>query len=284
MTHCHLLAKAGPYSSLCQAIKNPNLPLAWFGSLFSSSFHSTAAKNEARVPNPQARLERPRLVNPQEMDRVGNPLFRLRADTAVNRASDEFLGPIKKWDLRNRVVYPPVEEVKKFYADREEECPRIQPRFVVHSRQQIRGKHRSLNYAAFMVMGLNVDDAIDQLDLHPFKQAEELKETIQEAVDMAVNEHGIEFRSNMYVGHSRVSRGQYVIGARKRAFGNFQKIKYEYSNYVVCLIEGKAPEDFFPHDHYCPEYMIETRLKQLRQRKIHWDLQLDRPTWGTKRC
>ena len=61
-----------------------------------------------------------------------------RSDTAENRINEELLEPIKKWDLRNRVVYPPVEEVKKYYEDREEECPRIQPPFVVHSRQQIR--------------------------------------------------------------------------------------------------------------------------------------------------
>ena len=45
-----------------------------------------------------------------------------------------------------------------------------------------------------MIMGMNVDDAIDQLDLHPFKECTELKETILEAVDLAINQHGMEFR------------------------------------------------------------------------------------------
>ena len=60
------------------------------------------------------------------------------SDTAENRADPELLKPLPKWDLRNRVVYPPIEETKKYYEDREEECPRIQPPFVVHSRQQIK--------------------------------------------------------------------------------------------------------------------------------------------------
>ena len=59
------------------------------------------------------------------------------SDTATNRCDEELLNPIKTWDLRNRIVYPPIEEIKKYYEDREEECPRLQPPFVVHSRQQI---------------------------------------------------------------------------------------------------------------------------------------------------
>ena len=65
-------------------------------------------------------------------------LLSVTPDTAENRVDHELLNPIEKWDLRNRVVYPPIEETKKYYAEREEECTRIQPPFVVHSRQQIR--------------------------------------------------------------------------------------------------------------------------------------------------
>ena len=45
---------------------------------------------------------------------------------------------------------------------------------------------------------MNVDEACDQLDLHPFEQAQELKETIREAQDLAVNNHGFEFRSDIW--------------------------------------------------------------------------------------
>ena len=46
-----------------------------------------------------------------------------------------------------------------------------------------------------MITGMNVDDALDQLDLHPFDEAKELKETVLEAIDLAINNHGFEFRS-----------------------------------------------------------------------------------------
>jgi len=286
MAGCYFLPKLGQSSSsvLCQVTKSPSRAGACISGALSSCFHSSPANFDARVPNPQKRLQRPTLVNPQQMDRVGNPLFRQRADTAVNRCDQDLLSPIAKWELRNRIVYPPMEEVKKYYEDREEECPRLQPPFVVHSRQQIRGNPKQLNYAAYMIMGMNVDDAIDQLDLHPFEECTELKETILEAVDLAINQHGMEFRSNMYVAYSKAVKGKYFFGVRKRMGSNFQKTKYKYTNYIVCLVEGEAPKDFFPVDHQDCNWKLENRLKQLRAREINWDFQLDRPTWGTKRC
>ena len=88
----------------------------------------------------------------------------------------------------------------------------------------------------------------------------------------------------MYVAWAKVFRGKCYKGIRKRAMGRYSKVVYNYSNFVVCLVEGKAPEDFFPHDHDDCNWKMENRLKQLRAREIPWDLQYDRPKWGTKRC
>jgi len=287
MSTCSFLSKLGHVtrsgsclSNYCQAA----LPRVGFPSASVALFHTNPTVHlEARVPNPQKRLKRPHLVNPKELDRFGNPLFRARADTAENRVDAELLDPIPKWDLRNRVVYPPIEEVKQYYEDREEECPRIQPPFVVHSRQQIRGDHRRLRYAGYMITGMNVDDALDQLDLHPYEEVAEIKETVLEAVDMAINQHGFEFRSNMYVANSHVESGKHFIGVRKKAKGAISKLKYRYSNYIVCLVEGEAPKDFFPYDHDDGNWKLENRLKELRARTIPWDYQMDRPSYGMKR-
>jgi len=249
----------------------------------SSLFHTSSVDLEARVPNPQKRLQRPHLMNPKELDRFGNPIYRVRYDTAENRINEELLEPIEKWDLRNRVVYPPVEEVKKYYEDREEECPRIQPPFVVHSRQQIRADPKRLRYAAKMVEGMNIDEACDQLDLHPFEEAQELKETIREAQDLAVNDHGFEFRSNMYLAYSEVKKGQYFFGVRKKGRGILKKMAYKYSNYIVCLVEGEASKDFYPHDHEDGNWKMENRLRELRSRTIPWDFKFDRPHAEMKR-
>lgn len=287
MANCSFLAKLSHISKAGVCFSNSYLvALPWVGysSITSRSFRTSAADLEARVPNPQKRLTRPHLVNPRELDRVGNPIFRARQDTAENRVDPELLDPIPKWDVRNRIVFPPIEEIRKYYEDREEECPRIQPPFVVHSRQQIMACHKKLRYAAYTITGLNVDDAIDQLDLHPSEAAKELKETILEAVDLAINHHGFEFRSNMYVAASNIEKGKQYVGVRKKARGAFKKLTYKYSNYIVCLVEGEAPKDFFPTDHTDCNWKMENRLKELRSRTIPWDFQLDRPTWGTKRC
>jgi len=283
MATCCFLGMLGP-SSRTGLIRFSNNTLVLASTLSGRQFQTSAVDLEARVPNPQKRLERPRLINPKELDRVGNPIYRFRADTAENRTEEELLDPVPKFDVRNRIVFPPIDEIKKYYADREEECPRIQPPFVVHSRQQIQAYPKTLRYAALMVMGLNVDDAIDQLDLHPKKEAQELKETIVEAVDLAIHHHGFEYRSNMYVAYSNLMNGKHFTGAKKLAKGVFKKKRYWYCNYVVMLVEGEAPKDFFPYDHDDGQWKMENRLKELRARSIPWDLQYDRPTWGTKRC
>jgi len=286
MSSCSILTK------LCQVTRAgsyftnhvfASVPKIGYSAASAAPFHKSAANLEARVPNPQKRLKRPHLVNPKELDRFGNPIFRSRTDTAENRADPELLKPLPKWDLRNRVVYPPIEETKKYYEDREEECPRIQPPFVVHSRQQIKRDHRKLRYAGYMITGMNVDDALDQLDLHPYEEAKELKETILEAIDLAINQHGFEFRSNMYVAVSHVEKGKQFIGVRKKARGSFVKLTYRYSNYIVCLVEGEAPKDFFPYDHTDGNWKMENRLKELRARTIPWDFAMDRPSYGMKR-
>jgi len=274
------IAKAGLCNSRCSVARIPTFCHSTAG---SSLFHTSSVDLEARVPNPQKRLQRPHLVNPKELDRYGNPIYRVRFDNAETRAQEDLLEPIEKWDLRNRVVYPPVEEVKKYYQDREEECPRIQPPFVVHSRQQIMASPKRLRFAAHMVLGMNVDEACDQLDLHPFEEAQELKETIREAQDLAVNNHGFEFRSNMYLAFSEVRKGQHYMGVRKLGKGRFVQMAYKYSNYIVCLVEGEAPKDLLPQDHEDGSWKMENRLRELRSRTIPWDFKFDRPHAGMKR-
>ena len=87
----------------------------------------------------------------------------------------------------------------------------------------------------------------------------------------------------MYVANSHVAKGKNFIGVKKKARGNFKKLVYSYSNYIVCLVEGQAPADFFPYDHADGNYMMEQRLKELRARTIPWDYAMDRPSYGMKR-
>jgi len=238
----------------------------------------------ARIPNRQKRLERPTLAGPRELDRYGTPIWRLRQDTALARVDDELLKPIEKYELRNRIVYPPIEDVKKFYEQRGEECPRLQPPYVVHSRQQIRGYHNRLRHAANMVLGMSVDEACDQLEYHPLRGAAELKETILEAKERAIHEEGFEFGSNMYLAVSNVERGRPWKGVHKMGrMHGFKTVNWHFSNYIVMLVEGKCPKDFFPHDPSDMQKKIEDRLTELRQRDIRWDLKWTRVDVHVKR-
>lgn len=55
-------------------------------------------------------------------------------------------------------------------------------------------------YIACMVRGMTVDEAIKQLSFIQKKGAVAVKETILEAQQMAVEQHNVEFRSNLWVG------------------------------------------------------------------------------------
>jgi large subunit ribosomal protein L22 len=55
-------------------------------------------------------------------------------------------------------------------------------------------------YIATMVRGMTVDEAIKQLSFVLKKGAVAVKETILEAQQMAVEQHNVEFKSNLWVG------------------------------------------------------------------------------------
>ncbi len=55
-------------------------------------------------------------------------------------------------------------------------------------------------YAAHFVRGKSVDEAIRQLKCLRYKGAKIVLQAINEAMEMAVKEHNVEFRSNLWVG------------------------------------------------------------------------------------
>lgn len=55
-------------------------------------------------------------------------------------------------------------------------------------------------YIASMVRGMSVDEAIRQLRFCVKGAAPHLLETILEAQEMAVRDHNVEFKSNLWVG------------------------------------------------------------------------------------
>lgn len=55
-------------------------------------------------------------------------------------------------------------------------------------------------YVASMIRGMTVDEAIKQLKFLLKKGANDVREVLMEAKEMALNEHNVEFPSNMWVG------------------------------------------------------------------------------------
>lgn len=55
-------------------------------------------------------------------------------------------------------------------------------------------------YVSAFVRGMSVDEAVKQLSFLHMKGAEIAKEIILEAQRLAVEEHNVEFKSNLWVG------------------------------------------------------------------------------------
>lgn len=55
-------------------------------------------------------------------------------------------------------------------------------------------------YVTWLVRGMTVDEAIKQLNFTLKKGGAIVKETILEAQKLAVEEHNVEFKSNLWVG------------------------------------------------------------------------------------
>lgn len=55
-------------------------------------------------------------------------------------------------------------------------------------------------YIASFIRGMSVDEAIRQLKFVTKKGAQDIREVIEEAKQIAATEHNVEFPSNMWIG------------------------------------------------------------------------------------
>jgi len=72
--------------------------------------------------------------------------------------------------------------------------------FVCHMKANIKYSPLKMWYVACLVRGMQIDDAIRQLDYVQRKGAKFVKEALIEAQELAVQKHNVEFRSNLWVG------------------------------------------------------------------------------------
>ncbi|XP_078121655.1 large ribosomal subunit protein uL22m [Sander vitreus] len=137
----------------------------------------------------------------------------------------------KDWERRNRKVFPPQlpDDIRR-------------PAEIHHSRRQIKYSKDKMWYLAKMIRGMSIDEAIAQLEFNDKKGAKIMKEVLEEAQEMAVKNHNVEYRSNLYVAESHSGKGKYLKRIRYHGRGMFGIMDKVYCHYFVKLVEGSPPK------------------------------------------
>ncbi|CAG0883050.1 unnamed protein product [Darwinula stevensoni] len=168
-------------------------------------------------------------------------------------------GP-QRWTKKNQVIYPPQEP----HEER-------RPAFVCHMRTNIKYSPWKMWYIASMVRGMSVDEAVKQLSFVNKKGAAYVRDTILEAQEIAVREHNVEYRSNLWVSDSFATKGVVIRGVRRHAKARMGKVEYFHCHYFVRLEEGPPPVHYFEPP-LTSEQKLEVWLAEKRNRTVHWSL------------
>ncbi|KAG5879298.1 hypothetical protein JTB14_021956 [Gonioctena quinquepunctata] len=163
----------------------------------------------------------------------------------------------RKWLKYNEKVYPP-------------QSPHEEPRpaFVCHQRTNIKYSPWKMWYIASFIRGMPVDEAIRQLKFVLKKGAKDVREVLEEAKELAVKEHNVEFPSNMWVAESMVGKGAVIKGLRRHARMRAGIVEYFHVHYFVRLEEGKPPEHYYLPYPKKPHEQLNDWLESMRKRKI----------------
>lgn len=154
-------------------------------------------------------------------------------------------------------------------------------------------------YIASFVRGMSVDEAVKQLSFLKKKGAAIAKEVILEAQNIAVEEHDIEFKSNLWVGQyinidiniliikyiqiyqqyyiisinflaeSFATKGAVIKGMRRHARGRSGTVHYRHTHYFVRLEEGKPPKHYYLPAPKSGEELLKEWMEQMHHRKIY---------------
>ncbi|XP_048021832.1 39S ribosomal protein L22, mitochondrial [Megalobrama amblycephala] len=137
----------------------------------------------------------------------------------------------KHWERRNLIVYPPQQK---------DETRR--PAEIHHCRRQIKYSKDKMWYLAKLIRGMTIDQALTQLEFNDKKGAKIIKEVLLEAQDMAVKNHNVEYKSNLYIAESFSGKGKYLKRIRYHGRGMFGIMDKVHCHYFVKLVEGVPPK------------------------------------------
>ncbi|XP_021364103.1 39S ribosomal protein L22, mitochondrial-like isoform X2 [Mizuhopecten yessoensis] len=176
-------------------------------------------------------------------------------DKDENPPMGRFKVPKKKWFRYNDIVYPPQLPGE----------PR-RPADVCHGRMDIKYSKDKLWYTAGMIRGMTIDEAMKQLTFSPHKGAHIILEVLKEAQQIAVEDHNVEFRYNLWIEESFVNKAK-----KMKAMGGSKVITVNSCHYYVRISEGKPPKHYFEPVKTGYQQM-EEYIKSQRARKIKWSL------------
>ncbi|XP_029639055.1 39S ribosomal protein L22, mitochondrial isoform X1 [Octopus sinensis] len=165
-----------------------------------------------------------------------------------------------KWDKYNTIVYPPTKPG-------EEE----RPAEITHSRENIKYSPLKMWYIACMIRGMSIDEALKQLSFYKRKGSTVVKDVLLEAQEMAILEHGVEFKSNLWIADANATKGVVVKGLRKHRGPRYGVVHYKYCNFFVRLREGSPPKHYYPVEETGYE-KLQNYLTEQRKRRIIFSL------------
>ncbi|XP_029171006.1 39S ribosomal protein L22, mitochondrial [Nylanderia fulva] len=157
----------------------------------------------------------------------------------------------------NKTVFPPQK------PDEER-----RPAYVCYYRANVKYSPKKMWYIAAFVRGMSVDEAVKQLSFLHMKGAQIAKEVILDAQRVAVEQHNVEFKSNLWVAESFSTKGIVLKGLRRHAKGRKGTIHYRYCHYFVRLEEGPPPKHYYLPYPKTGEELLEDWLKQMHMRKV----------------
>ncbi|XP_031636512.1 39S ribosomal protein L22, mitochondrial [Contarinia nasturtii] len=155
---------------------------------------------------------------------------------------------------------------KVFEPQTEDEVPR--KAFVCHSKYNIKYSPEKMWYIACMIRGMSIDEAIRQLRFVAKRGAVSILDTLLEAQELAIKEHNVEFKSNLWVAESFTGKGYVIKGIRRHARMRVGRVEYKYCHYFVRLEEGKPPKDYYGNK-VTPEQQLDKWMDEKRKRKIY---------------
>jgi large subunit ribosomal protein L22 len=97
-------------------------------------------------------------------------------------------------------------------------------------------------------------------------------QTLLEAQELAVKEHSVEFKSNLWVSHSDAKIATRVKGLRKHKASLFGRVEYMFSHYYVRLEEGNPPENYYKVKFQSFDVRAADYIQKLRDRKVLFSL------------